>query len=153
MKKTLLIIFIFSLSGCGLYNGDNGLSFFKPYYMKKDRVVKDEDIKILQYALKLLSDENQWNRQDDRLCFYDEKWSLFCALAKASIEVDGKYKHRRVALQEVRFTIDKYYHNRWKKHQLQDFNNHEKTNFDEIKKVLIDTKKRLKKRFDNQYIY
>jgi hypothetical protein len=64
---------------------------------------------ILVRADALLRDESAWNRQDDRECQDDEAAgmrSLFCALQKACIEVLGTYDHRRVALQEVRFTVE-----------------------------------------------
>jgi len=95
----------------------------------------------------LLSNEEKWNREDDRLCFYKEKWSLFCALAKASIEITGKYKHRRVAMQEIRFTINDNFPERWREHQLMEFNNHPATTFRDIRQVLEDTKKHLESRY------
>jgi len=142
---------MFPLSGC-LYSTDDGVSLFKPYYLDRDRIVEDEDIQILAIALDLLADENQWNRKDDRLCFYEEKWSLFCALAKASTEVNvnAEYRHRRVALQEVRFTIDDNFADRWRVHKLMEFNNHSDTSFKDIRQVLLESKKRLEARYKLQ---
>ena len=80
------------------------------------------------------------------MCVYETKHSLFCALAKASIKVLGKYEHRRVALQEVRYIIDERYHDRWEAHRLKDFNNHHDTTLTEVKEVLRSAKKRLEKR-------
>lgn len=147
--KSIRIVFLFAallpLPGC-LYITDNGLSLFKPGYMDRDRPVEKVDIEILDGALALLDDERHWNHKDDRLCFRDEEWSLFCALAKASVDVTGEYRHRRVALQEARFTINDNFHDRWKKHQLMDFNNNKDTTFDDVRRVLLDTKKRLQQR-------
>jgi len=117
--------------------------------MNRERVVSEEDIKILVRASEILGDEKQWNRKGDRLCFYDGKWNLFCALAKASVEVTGEYKHRRVAMQETRFTVGDNFPDRWKVHELVDFNNHESTSFNDIKWVLDETRMRLEKRYQN----
>lgn len=147
MKKTIIILIILALGGCVLYQTDDGLSFFKPYYMNRERQVTEQDLIILDRALELLENQEDWNKQDDRLCFYEEKWSLFCALAKASVDVIGKYNHRRVAIQETRFTINDNFRGRWVKHQLMDFNNHKLTKFSEIQWVIKETKNRLRKRY------
>lgn len=117
--------------------------------MNRERLVSVEDLKILEMTTDLLSNEEKWNREDDRLCFYKEKWSLFCALAKASIEITGKYKHRRVAIQEIRFTINDNFPERWRAHQLMEFNNHPATTFRDIRQVLEDTKKHLESRYQD----
>lgn len=149
IKIISIVLLAISLCGC-LYITDDGLSLFEPYYMDRNRSVDATDLQILDRALELLHDESQWNRQDDRLCFHDEMWSLFCALAKASVEVDGKYKHRRVAIQETRFTINDNFAERWQEHQLMDFNNHESTQFEDIRWVLSETKMRLESRYTMQ---
>jgi len=132
-----------AMSGC-LYITDNGLTFFKPYYINRDREVSQVDIQVLDGAIKLLSDKSVgWNRNDDRLCICGESWSLFCALARSSIDVTGEYVHRRVAIQEVRFTINDNFPDRWQRHQLQEFNNHIDTRFEDVIWVLQETRKRL----------
>lgn len=84
-----------------------------------------------------MSDETKWNRKDDRACRPEVKeWSIFCALEKASIEVLGRYDHRRPALQEVRFAIEDVTQGREFEHRLMDFNNLPTTQFKDIKKVL-----------------
>ena len=137
------------LGGC-LYITDNGLTFFKPYYAKRDREVSQADIQILDGAIKLLQDGGGWNRNDDRLCICGETWSLFCALARASIDVTGEYVHRRVAIQEVRFTINDNFPERWRRHHLQDFNNDQDTQFKDVLWVLQETRRRLLKRLDRR---
>ena len=90
----------------------------------RDRVVEAADIKILRRAKEILAEEAVWDRADDRVCGEnDTKWSLFCALYQASIEIDGAYDHRRVAMQEVRFAIDDVSGDREFNHRLMDFNN------------------------------
>jgi len=146
--RLALVALCVNLGGC-LYITDNGLTFFKPYYTKRDREVSQADIQVLDGALKLLQDKSVgWNRNDDRLCICGETWSLFCALARASIDVTGEYQHRRVAIQEVRFTINDNFPDRWKRHQLQDFNNHEDTRFEDVIWVLQETRNRLLKRLN-----
>jgi hypothetical protein len=91
----------------------------------------------LKRADEILSDETKWNRKDDRTCRPEDKeWSLFCALEKASIEVLGKYDHRRAALQEVRFAIEDVTQGKEFEHRLMDFNNLPATQFKDVKKVL-----------------
>jgi len=97
------------------------------------------DLKIIQKADSILSDSLKWNKQDDRECADDiasGDYSLYCALYKASIEIAGKYVHRRAAMQIVRFTLEKYENGRVKDHRFMDWNNHPDTTFSEIKRVL-----------------
>jgi hypothetical protein len=97
------------------------------------------DLEILQKADSILSDKKKWNKLDDRECDDDianEKYSLFCSLYKASIDITGEYKHRRSSMQLVRFTLEKYENGRVINHRLMDWNNHPDTTFEEIKKVL-----------------
>ena len=63
----------------------------KPEWENKEQPVSNEDLQILQSAREILSDESKWNSDDDRVCNEDDtKWSLFCALKKATIEIDRK---------------------------------------------------------------
>ena len=97
------------------------------------------DLKIIQRADSILSEPSKWNKQDDRECDDDianRKYSLYCSLYKASIDITGIYVHRRAAMQIVRFTLEKYENGRVKEHRLMDWNNHPDTSFEEIKKVL-----------------
>lgn len=97
------------------------------------------DLKIVERADAILSDETKWHKQDDRRCEDDienGKFSLFCALYNASLEVASEYEHRRPSMQQVRFTLWKYENGRVVNHRLMDWNNHPDTTFEEIKKVL-----------------
>ena len=97
------------------------------------------DLKILQKADALLSDSTKWNRQDDRNCdddIYNEKYSLFCALYKASIEIAGEYERRRPAIELIVFILKKYENGRVINRRTKDWNNHPDTTFEEVKKVL-----------------
>ncbi len=110
----------------------------KPAYEQRDQPVTKEDLLILQRADKILSSEDVWNRQDTRVCKPEDKtWSLFCALQKASIEILGKYDHRRAALQEVRFVIEEVAKGKdLGGHRLMGYNNLPSAEFKDIKKVL-----------------
>jgi hypothetical protein len=106
------------------------------------------DLQIIQLADSILSDATSWSKQDDRQCEDDiaaGKFSLFCALFKASIDVTGEYLHRRAGMQVVRFTLEKYEQGRVKDHRLMDWNNHPDTTFDEVKQVLKESIKTVSK--------
>jgi len=101
------------------------------------------DLQIIQKADSILSDETKWNKGDDRYCFDDihnGRYSLFCALHKASVAVTGEYIHRRAVMQQIRFTIEKYEQDRVINHRLMDWNNHPETNFEELRQVLKEVK-------------
>lgn len=106
------------------------------------------DLKIIQRADSILSDSMKWNRKDDRECADDiksGKYSLYCALYKASIDVTGAYVHRRAAMQIVRFTVKKYDSGSIKDHRLMDWNNSTTTSFAMLKMVLKESIEIVKK--------
>jgi hypothetical protein len=112
---------------------------------RHDLPVTTQDVQILELADQLLSSEAIWNRADTRECPAGEpQLSLFCALQQACIQVLGRYEHRRVALQEVRFVIDE----RGKEydHRLMGFNNDPSTKFSDVKAVLHAATDRVRKR-------
>ena len=97
-----------------------------------------KDLQILDRALNLLNNGNAWNRSDNRICdngSYPYKWSLFCALHQASIEVDSTYRHLRPAVQSARQAINEITAGKKYAHLLQDYNN-EAQNFRAIATVL-----------------
>ena len=133
MKRILqfALLFCFSLLASPAMTQD------KPAYEQRDQPVTKDDLLILKRTDEILSDETKWNRKDDRTCKPEDKtWSLFCALQKASVEVLGKYDHRRAALQEVRFAIEDVTKGREFNHRLMDYNNLATTQFKDIKQVL-----------------
>ena len=104
---------------------------------RRDQPVTNEDLTILVRASEILSSPSVWNRHDTRECHPDDKtWSLFCALEKASREVLKEYRHREVALQEVRFAIEDVTDGRDFEHRLRDYNNLPSTEFADVKRVL-----------------
>jgi hypothetical protein len=110
-----------------------------PQIEQRDQPVTEEDVRILARVSALLSDDTSWNRKDERECQDDEavgRRSLFCALQRACIDVLGRYDHRRVALQEVRFAVEDATRGRDFEHRLRDFNNLPETRLADIKAVL-----------------
>jgi hypothetical protein len=104
---------------------------------RRDQPVTEEDLKILLRASDILSSPSVWNRHDTRECHpTDKTWSLFCALEKASRDVLKEYRHREVALQEVRFAIEDVTDGRDFEHRLRDYNNLPSTEFADVKRVL-----------------
>jgi hypothetical protein len=88
--------------------------------------VTTQELAILARARALMMDGRSWNRRDNRVCDgsgYPYRWSLFCALHQASIEVDSDYRHLRPAVRAVRQAIERRSPERNYAHMLQDFNN------------------------------
>jgi hypothetical protein len=114
------------------------LTATSPELEQRDQAVTSDDLRILTDAAALLKDESVWTRADDRECKDDEatgKRSLFCALQKACIDVLGKYDHRRVALQEVRFAVEDATRGQDFEHRLKNFNNLPTTRLTDIQAV------------------
>ena len=114
-------------------------------FSKEDAILQGDslyatqkEIQILDRALSLLNNGNSWNRLDNRICdnsLYPYKWSLFCALHQASIDIDSEYRHLRPAIQAARQAIDEATSGKKYDHVLRDFNNEAKS-FDSISNVL-----------------
>ncbi len=138
--KTILVILFTCLFGA-TYSQEPGDTLSENRKLNFDST----DLKIVQRADFILSDTATWHKQDDRECDDDianGKYSLFCALYKASVDVTGAYIHRSAAMQITRFILEKYENGRVNNHRLMDWNNHPDTTFEDVKKVLeesIDT--------------
>jgi hypothetical protein len=118
-----------------------------PDYEQRGQPVDENDLRVLDGAAALLVDASHWNRHDTRECEAGAATlSLFCALQEASIEVLGKYDHRRVALQEVRFAIEEVSGGREFEHRLMDFNNLPETSIDDVRRVLAIARSRVAER-------
>ena len=101
--------------------------------------VREEDLKIVKLAKKLLSDENNWNDTADRNCQDDlanNSFSIYCALRISSLEVESKYNHRNAVLQKLRHLIAEKYPDRKWNHRLMDYNNMKETSHPEIIDIL-----------------
>lgn len=108
------------------------------------RPVSEQDVAILDRATTILSSEANWDRADDRQCHpEDSKFSLFCALQRASVDTLGGYQHRRVALQEVRFALEEATIGRTYEHRLRDFNNDPATTLADVHAVIAVARERI----------
>jgi hypothetical protein len=96
------------------------------------------DLQILDRTLALLNNGSNWSHSDNRICdssSYPYRWSLFCALHQASIDVDNEYRHLRPAIKAARQAIDEATSGKKFAHMLQDFNK-EAQSFESIAGVL-----------------
>ncbi len=106
----------------------------------------EDDIKILERARELLSDEQRWNKQDDRICRPNpQRWSLFCALTQATEEVSGGFHYRQPAFQAAREIVNEVGGKRIGKHRLMDYNNHPDTTLEEVHQLLRTAQSRVVK--------
>lgn len=95
------------------------------------------DAAILRRARELLADESVWDRADDRDCEpADTRFSLYCALHRASLEEAGGFHHRRPALEAVRAVVDKRSAGRSYEHRLREWNNDPRTTLADIHAVI-----------------
>jgi hypothetical protein len=107
-----------------------------------------DDIRIIQRAMALVSDVTVWNKQDNRICPpAPQKWSVFCALTQATVEISGGVHYRQPALQMVREVLNEVGGNRLNKHRLMDYNNHPDTTLADIHNLLRTAQARLEQRF------
>ena len=160
LLRTVAALLPAAAAGCSgpsdavLQPGDEGYIRFTATSFeleRRDLPVEPEDFQILLRAEALLSTAVAWNRDDERVCVDDERRmrrSLFCALHQASLDVAGEYRHRRPALQEVRFAIEDATGGREFEHRLRDFNNLPSTDFDTITRVLHSARRRVAERLD-----
>lgn len=103
-----------------------------------------DDIKIIDRALELLSSQAIWNKNDNRICPPNpNKWSVFCALTQATVEVSGGVHYRQPAHEKVREVLNEVGGDRVKTHRLMDYNNHPDTTFDDVQNLLIKAKSRI----------
>ncbi len=94
------------------------------------------DREIIQRASAILFSDSVWNRADDRACDTgDNRWSIYCAMVQATIDVTGAFHHRRPALQLIRKIVEERSINKQYKHRLMDYNNDPTTKFEDIKSI------------------
>ncbi len=85
-----------------------------------------------------------WNKNDNRTCPPNpDKWSLFCALTQATVEVSGGVHYRQPAHEKVREVLNEVGGNRVKTHRLMDYNNHPDTTLQDVHNLLIKAKARI----------
>ena len=112
--------------------------------------VKSVDLIILSRANALLASESNWDANTNKQCNSSGKLTLFCALEKSSYDVLGTYAQNNLAIESVRFAINKNFNHRWSEDQLTDFNNHPETTFNDVKFIIADAEKVMKNKFIRQ---
>lgn len=105
------------------------------------------EVKIIENTINLIGSDKVWNKDDNRICESNESFSLFCALYKSSIAVDGQYRHLRPAVKYVREAIQKKYPKKYD-HVLVDFNNAEEITLSELHAILESAKEDLIKNIE-----
>lgn len=87
--------------------------------------VSATDIAIVEKAKSIFVEQGLRNQHGDRNCDDDialGRFSVFCALYLASLEIDGVYRHRRPAIQYVRDELSNRFPGEYV-HLLRDINN------------------------------
>ncbi|QBA63997.1 DUF6197 family protein [Muriicola soli] len=108
------------------------------------------DLEILEQADALLNESSKWNRKDDSDCDENsnsDKYSLRCALRKATQDVTGQWQNDplKPAIRLVLFTIKEYENRRVIESPFRDWNNHPDTTFEDVKQVLRESIEEVKK--------
>lgn len=113
--------------------------------------VNETDVRILRRAAEILRNPAAWNKQDNRECPASaKKFSLYCALWKASEEVNGEFDHRLGALEELRRTVEQASRGKAYEHRLMDFNNDPATKLEDIHRALEKTAQRISARLQSK---
>lgn len=140
--KQLLIFLTFVIFSLRIANAKNESKESTPTNIEIK--VHEYDVKIIRRASKILSTQSLWNNKDNRECPHKAKvFSLYCALYKASVDINGEFDHRLAALEEIRRTVEEFSKGKNYEHRLMDYNNDPTTSFGDIKKVLKTTEDRL----------
>ncbi len=107
----------------------------------------DLDRQVVQRAAAILSNEGAWNRADTRKCTpTDTKWSIYCAMKRATIEVTGGFHHRRPVLEVVRQIVDERSAGRNYDHRLMDYNNDPSTRLEDVQSLFAEALIRMEKK-------
>ncbi|MDX1486622.1 MAG: hypothetical protein R3268_00370 [Acidiferrobacterales bacterium] len=109
--------------------------------------VSDVDIAIIERARQILESQDRRNVNGDRNCDDDlasGRFSVFCALYVASIEIDGVYRHRRPAVQAARDSLWTRFPGEYA-HMLRDINNNDSITDEELIVSLDDAHTALRK--------
>jgi hypothetical protein len=113
--------------------------------------VTKADIEVVRHALAILDSPSKWNRDRTQTCSPDAaKFNLYCALAKADIEVTGKFDESCVAMKEARHAIDETPNASTYQARLVDYNTDPSTTLADVQKLLRLVEDRLSKRMAGQ---
>jgi hypothetical protein len=104
------------------------------------------DRDIIKRAGAILSTDSLWNRADDRECGLPAtRWSIYCAMVQATIDVTGGFHHRRPALQLIRRIVEERTVGRKYRHRLMDYNNDPSTRFEDVTSIFLEGLARIHK--------
>ena len=141
-----LILFALSMFALSIASAKNEAKDSIPHEVELR--VRESDIKIVRRASEILSKPSSWNKKDNRECPEKARtFSLYCALHKASVDINGEYDHRLTALEEVRRVIEDVAKSKDYEHRLMGYNNDPTTSFADIQRILRTTEVRLLARF------
>ena len=114
--------------------------------------VSKSDVEIVKKARQILDSPEKWNRADNRRCPLSEtKFSLYCALEKATYDVTGDFAHRGAAMQEARFVIDDDLASKNDyEHRLMNYNNDPHTTFADVQRFFDFLQGRIEARLRDQ---
>ena len=97
------------------------------------------DRQIVERAAAILGSAAVWNRADNRRCpAAATKWSIYCAVIRATIDVTGASHHRRPAMEVVRKAIEARVAGRHYHHRLMDYNNDPTTRLEDVQSVFAE---------------
>jgi hypothetical protein len=97
------------------------------------------DREIIQRATTILSSDSVWNRADNRQCpAAATKWSIYCAIERAQIDVAGGFHHRRPAGELVRQIVDERTKARNYNHRMMDYNNDPTTTLADVRSLFAE---------------
>lgn len=103
------------------------------------------DREILVQAMRIISSDSAWNRADNRKCPASAiKWSIYCAVEQAQIEVAGGFHHRRPAGELVREIVDERTKTRNYSHRMMDYNNDPTTTLADVRSLFAEAIARIK---------
>ena len=103
------------------------------------------DRAILQRAAAILSSDSVWNRADNRKCPASAtKWSIYCSVERASIELAGGFHHRRPAQELVRQIVEQRTPGKTYEHRMMDYNNDSSTHLADVQSLLAEAISRIK---------
>jgi hypothetical protein len=103
------------------------------------------DREILVRAAQIISSDSVWNRADNRKCpATATKWSIYCAVEQAQIEVAGGFHHRRPAGELVREIVDERTKTRNYNHRMMDYNNDPTTTLADVRSLFAEALARIK---------
>jgi len=109
------------------------------------------DLEVIARARQLLNSPTVWNRNDTRQCPKPiTRYSLYCAIEIATLEVEGTFAHRGAAMQQARFVVDEVTAKRDYRHRLKDYNNDPTTTFSDMTHIFDLTEARIRAKLATQ---